>query len=68
MKRENVKQHDVFDAAQTRLRLIISTLQDQEQVDEEELESLDFTTPAPQADSGTGETDPTSAEKASDDQ
>ncbi len=66
MKRVNVKQHDAFDAAQTRLRLIISTLQNEEEVQNEELESLDFTTPAPQADGGTGEADPTAADDSSD--
>ena len=41
MKRANVKQHEAFDAAQTRLRLLISALEVEPADDD--LESLDFT-------------------------
>jgi len=46
MKRANVKRHEAFDAAQTRLRLLISALQESAPAVEEndDLESLDFTT------------------------
>ena len=53
MKRANVKQHDAFDAAQTRLRLLISALEDEPADDD--LESLDFTSTAPEAKDGEDE-------------
>jgi hypothetical protein len=43
MKRANVKQREVFDAAQTRLRLLLSALEAGELSADDELESLDFT-------------------------
>ena len=43
MKRANVKQREVFDAAQTRLRLLLSALEAGELNADDELESLDFT-------------------------
>lgn len=53
MKRANVKRHEVFDAAQTRLRLLISALQDNAPAGEDDdLESLDFTTTESEPDSG----------------
>ena len=57
MKRANMKRHDLFDAAQTRLRLLISALQDGEPAaEDDDLESLDFTSPPePQADEAVGE-------------
>jgi len=57
MKRANVKQHEAFDAAQTRLRLLISTLETEPADDD--LESLDFTgtSPEPENDDDTTHTD-----------
>lgn len=54
MKRANVKRHEVFDAAQTRLRLLISALQDSVPAaeDDDDLESLDFTATGPEPDTG----------------
>jgi hypothetical protein len=43
MKRANVKQREVFDAAQTRLRLLLSALESGELGVDDDLESLDFT-------------------------
>ena len=47
MKRANVKQHLAFDAAQARLRLLISVLEVEPADDD--LESLDFTETSPEA-------------------
>ena len=59
MKRANVKQHDVFDAAQTRLRLLLSVLEDNEPEIEDDLKSLDFTgTPEPEAGEDSGAVTP----------
>jgi hypothetical protein len=52
MKRANVKQHDVFDAAQTRLRLLLSVLENNEPEIEDDLESLDFTGTSPEPEAG----------------
>ena len=49
MRRANVKRHALYDAAQVRLRLIISALEERESTNEGELESLDFTVTAPDA-------------------
>ncbi len=53
MKRANVKQHEAFDAAQTRLRLLISALEVEPADDD--LESLDFTGTLPEAEHGDDE-------------
>jgi hypothetical protein len=51
MKHANVKRHEVFDAAQTRLRLLISALQNSAPAaQDDDLESLDFTTTEPEPD------------------
>ena len=52
MKRATVRRHEAFDAAQTRLRLLISALQDSAPAAEEDddLESLDFTTTEAESD------------------
>jgi len=52
MKRANVKRHDVFDAAQTRLRLLLSMLENNEPDTEDDLESLDFTGTSPDREAG----------------
>lgn len=50
MRSANVKRHALYDATQARLRLIISALEERESTNEGELESLDFTVTAPDAD------------------
>jgi hypothetical protein len=54
MKRANVKRHETFETAQTRLRLLISTLEDSAPAaeDDDDLESLDFTNTEPEPDTG----------------
>jgi len=65
MKRANVKQHEVFDAAQTRLRLLISALEAEPADDD--LESLDFTESTAEAEEdGAGEPDQDNGQAAKD--
>jgi len=53
MKRANVKRLEAFSAAQIRLRLLMSALHDSAPaVENDDLESLDFTTTAAEPDAG----------------
>jgi hypothetical protein len=64
MKRANVKQREMFDAAQTRLRLLLSALETGELGADDELESLDFTSiPSSSEEDSPGYTSPQDTKK-----
>jgi|KBSMisStaDraftv2_1062788.scaffolds.fasta_scaffold450668_1 hypothetical protein len=67
MKRANVKRLELFDATQTRLRLLIGALQDSPPAEQDDdLESLDFTVSEPDAGEDTTEAQTTPEEVPSD--
>jgi hypothetical protein len=67
MKRANVKRPEVFDATQTRLRLLIAALQDNAPAEQDDdLESLDFTVSEPDTGEDTTEAQTTPEEVPTD--
>ena len=67
MKRANVKRPEVFDATQTRLRLLIAALQDNAPAEQDDdLESLDFTGSEPDTGEDTTEAQTTPEEVPTD--
>jgi hypothetical protein len=67
MKRANVKRPELFDATQTRLRLLIAALQDNAPAEQDDdLESLDFTVSEPDTGEDTTEAQTTPEEVPTD--